>query len=44
MLENMVQRLMISGGTDNDPDKSSDHYGLWTFKKVWGTYLKVKNW
>lgn len=21
------------GGTDNNPDKDSDHYGLWTFKK-----------
>lgn len=30
------------GGTDNDPDKSSHHYGLWTFKKVWGTYLSEK--
>ncbi|MDG0843611.1 lipid II:glycine glycyltransferase FemX [Staphylococcus equorum] len=30
------------GGTDNDPDKESDHYGLWTFKKVWGTYLSEK--
>lgn len=30
------------GGTDNDPDKDSDHYGLWTFKKVWGTYLSEK--
>ncbi|MBF7016450.1 lipid II:glycine glycyltransferase FemX [Staphylococcus durrellii] len=30
------------GGTDNDPDKDSEHYGLWTFKKVWGTYLSEK--
>ncbi|GAA6826339.1 lipid II:glycine glycyltransferase FemX [Helicobacter pylori] len=30
------------GGTDNDPDKDSDHYGLWSFKKVWGTYLSEK--
>src|SRR5699024_12614129 len=30
------------GGTDNDPDKESDHYGLWAFKKVWGTYLSEK--
>ncbi|EHJ09015.1 lipid II:glycine glycyltransferase FemX [Staphylococcus simiae] len=30
------------GGTDNDPDKDSDHYGLWAFKKVWGTYLSEK--
>ena len=21
------------GGTDNDPDKDSEHYGLWAFKK-----------
>ncbi|UEX90568.1 lipid II:glycine glycyltransferase FemX [Staphylococcus ratti] len=30
------------GGTDNNPDKSSSHYGLWTFKKAWGTYLSEK--
>ncbi|HDY9499613.1 TPA: lipid II:glycine glycyltransferase [Staphylococcus argenteus] len=30
------------GGTDNDPDKDSEHYGLWAFKKVWGTYLSEK--
>lgn len=30
------------GGTNNNPDKDSDHYGLWTFKKVWGTYLSEK--
>lgn len=30
------------GGTDNNPDKESDHYGLWTLKKVWGTYLSEK--
>ena len=30
------------GGTDNNPDKDSSHYGLWTFKKVWGTYLSEK--
>ncbi|ASE36696.1 lipid II:glycine glycyltransferase FemX [Staphylococcus pettenkoferi] len=30
------------GGTDNNPDKDSDHYGLWAFKKVWGTYLSEK--
>ena len=30
------------GGTDNDPDKDSEHYGLWAFKRVWGTYLSEK--
>ena len=30
------------GGTDNDPDKDSEHYGLWSFKRVWGTYLSEK--
>ncbi|MCU5745171.1 lipid II:glycine glycyltransferase FemX [Staphylococcus sp. SQ8-PEA] len=30
------------GGTDNNPDKHSDHYGLWAFKKSWGTYLSEK--
>ncbi|KDP12726.1 N-acetyltransferase [Staphylococcus chromogenes] len=30
------------GGTDNQPDKNSSHYGLWTFKKAWGTYLSEK--
>ncbi|PTJ05991.1 N-acetyltransferase [Staphylococcus simulans] len=30
------------GGTDNDPDKDSEHYGLWAFKKTWGTYLSEK--
>ncbi|CDR51289.1 lipid II:glycine glycyltransferase [Staphylococcus schweitzeri] len=30
------------GGTDNNPDKDSVHYGLWAFKKVWGTYLSEK--
>lgn len=30
------------GGTDNNPDKDSEHYGLWAFKKVWGTYLSEK--
>ena len=30
------------GGTDNDPDKDSEHYGLWAFKRVWGTYLSGK--
>lgn len=30
------------GGTDNNPDKDSEHYGLWAFKKTWGTYLSEK--
>ncbi|QLK86632.1 lipid II:glycine glycyltransferase FemX [Staphylococcus sp. 17KM0847] len=30
------------GGTDNNPDKSSSHYGLWEFKRMWGTYLSEK--
>lgn len=30
------------GGTDNAPDKDSEHYGLWAFKKSWGTYLSEK--
>ena len=30
------------GGTDNNPDKDSEHYGLWSFKRVWGTYLSEK--
>ncbi|QCT73904.1 N-acetyltransferase [Macrococcoides canis] len=30
------------GGTDNNPDKDSDHYGLWQFKKSWGTRLSEK--
>lgn len=30
------------GGTDNNPPKDSEHYGLWAFKKVWGTYLSEK--
>lgn len=30
------------GGTDNAPDKDSDHYGLWEFKRLWGTYLSEK--
>lgn len=30
------------GGTDNNPDQTSSHYGLWTFKKAWGTYLSEK--
>ncbi|MBA8760315.1 peptidoglycan bridge formation glycyltransferase FemA/FemB family protein [Staphylococcus schleiferi subsp. coagulans] len=30
------------GGTDNQPDKDSSHYGLWAFKKAWGTHLSEK--
>lgn len=30
------------GGTDNNPDKDSEHYGLWAFKRVWATYLSEK--
>ncbi|MBI5974638.1 lipid II:glycine glycyltransferase FemX [Staphylococcus canis] len=30
------------GGTDNNPSKSSSHYGLWAFKKAWGTHLSEK--
>lgn len=30
------------GGTDNNPPKDSEHYGLWIFKKTWGTYLSEK--
>lgn len=30
------------GGTDNNPKKGTEHYGLWAFKKVWGTYLSEK--
>lgn len=30
------------GGTDNNPDKNSSHYGLWAFKKSWGTHLSEK--
>ncbi|MGZ2416495.1 peptidoglycan pentaglycine glycine transferase (the first glycine) [Staphylococcus caledonicus] len=30
------------GGTDNNPEKGTEHYGLWAFKKVWGTYLSEK--
>ena len=30
------------GGTDNNPYKDSEHYGLWAFKRVWGTYLSEK--
>ena len=30
------------GGTDNNPDKDSEHYGLWQFKKSWGTHLSEK--
>ncbi|MFO3701824.1 lipid II:glycine glycyltransferase FemX [Staphylococcus felis] len=30
------------GGTDNQPSKESSHYGLWAFKKAWGTHLSEK--
>lgn len=30
------------GGTDNQPEKGSEHYGLWQFKKMWGTHLSEK--
>lgn len=30
------------GGTNNEPDKDDPHFGLWQFKKVWGTYLSEK--
>ncbi|EMH2347411.1 lipid II:glycine glycyltransferase FemX [Staphylococcus pseudintermedius] len=30
------------GGTDHNPDKDSSHYGLWAFKKAWGTRLSEK--
>ncbi|TDM12897.1 lipid II:glycine glycyltransferase FemX [Macrococcus lamae] len=30
------------GGTDNNPPKDSEHYGLWLFKKKWGTRLSEK--
>ncbi|MCS4486008.1 lipid II:glycine glycyltransferase FemX [Staphylococcus americanisciuri] len=30
------------GGTDNAPDEDSEHYGLWQFKRMWGTYLSEK--
>lgn len=30
------------GGTDNAPDKDSAHFGLWEFKRMWGTYLSEK--
>lgn len=30
------------GGTDNNPSQDHEHYGLWAFKKVWGTYLSEK--
>ncbi len=30
------------GGTDNNPDQDHEHYGLWAFKRVWGTYLSEK--
>ncbi|GGB08135.1 N-acetyltransferase [Macrococcus hajekii] len=30
------------GGTSNHPDKESEYYGLWQFKKMWGTKLSAK--
>ncbi len=30
------------GGTSNHPDKSSEYFGLWQFKKMWGTRLSAK--
>lgn len=30
------------GGTNNAPDKDSHYFGLWQFKKVWGTRLSEK--
>ncbi|MCE4956453.1 lipid II:glycine glycyltransferase FemX [Macrococcoides caseolyticum] len=30
------------GGTNNNPDKDSKYFGLWQFKKVWGTRLSEK--
>ena len=30
------------GGTSNNPSKDSEHYGLWQFKKMWGTHLSEK--
>lgn len=30
------------GGTDNNPPKGSEHFGLWQFKKAWGTRLSEK--
>lgn len=30
------------GGTSKEPDKDSKYFGLWQFKKVWGTRLSEK--
>lgn len=30
------------GGTNKEPDKDSKYFGLWQFKKVWGTHLSEK--
>ncbi|WP_414046822.1 lipid II:glycine glycyltransferase FemX [Macrococcus equi] len=30
------------GGTNNAPDQDSEYFGLWQFKKVWGTRLSEK--
>lgn len=30
------------GGTNKEPDKNSAYFGLWQFKKVWGTNLSEK--
>ncbi|KAA1039662.1 lipid II:glycine glycyltransferase FemX [Macrococcus equipercicus] len=30
------------GGTDNNPPQGSEHFGLWQFKKMWGTRLSEK--
>lgn len=30
------------GGVSVEPDKESDHFGLWQFKKVWGTEVSSK--
>lgn len=30
------------GGTSNHPDKDSEYFGLWQFKKMWGARLSAK--
>ncbi|WP_414051534.1 lipid II:glycine glycyltransferase FemX [Macrococcus animalis] len=30
------------GGTSKEPNKDSKYFGLWQFKKVWGTHLSEK--
>src|SRR5699024_8322232 len=30
------------GCTDHHPDQDHEYYGLWAFKRVWGTYLSEK--